>query len=166
MVQTLAADSKRLVEGLYVSQVGIEIETKPSSNAPAERIVTTKRIVSNEELARLEIEFKTNGLHQRISHVGTHGIFEPAGALRVHNFASDAWQIISEPRVLTSPPTSLVLNGRDAWLGGMGYIAVADLDQLRIRKFYRLPLDTSYRIELAAGSIWAQTGGRIYRIEP
>jgi hypothetical protein len=164
-VESLAADAKHLVEGMGIVQVEIEIETKPDSSASSDQLLKTTRIVSTQEASRLRTESKTNGLRQTIQE-GVIGALNPSGAIIVRTFphAEAGWQTIAEPGVLTSPPTTLALDGKDTWAGGKGYIAVADLDNMTIRRFYRIPFGQVWRIQPAAGYMWVQVNRRLYRL--
>jgi hypothetical protein len=124
--------------------------------------VKTKRIVSYEEWTGILAAAKTNGLRQTIS-AGIQGGFHGAGELRIRDFADDNWHTISERGVMTSPPTALALHDHDAWLGGEGYVAVADLDQMKISRYYRIP-GTVIRICTAGGYAWVQAGTSLYRV--
>jgi len=58
--------------------------------------------------------------------------------------------------------TAVTLDGNDLWVGGMGYVALVDLEQEKIRKFARVPSYVN-QIQIGGGYLWAFYDWHLHR---
>lgn len=161
-VTSFSTDSERLVEGVSIEQIEIQVETKSVQAAVTNRITKTKLVVSQEGMFRLEANFETNGNHQRISGTST-GKIRPKGGLAIQSFRDNRWQSLVDAEGLPNPPTTMTLNGNDLWVGGEGFIALVDLTECKIRKFCYIQAAGVDRIQIGGGYVWAQFDWHLYR---
>ena len=161
-VTSLSADSEWLVEGVRIEQIEIKVETKSVQVAATNRITNTTLVVSWEEMARLETNFKTNGNHQRISGMRS-GQIRPKVELVIQSLRDNRWQSLADAERLPNPPTTMTLDGNDLWVGGEGFIALVDLTECKIRKFCHIPAAGVDRIQVGGGYVWAQYDWHLYR---
>jgi hypothetical protein len=59
--------------------------------------------------------------------------------------------------------SALTLDDTDLWVGGMGYIALVDPKENRVRKFAYIRARQVDQIQVGGGYVWAQFDGHLYR---
>jgi hypothetical protein len=59
--------------------------------------------------------------------------------------------------------STLTVDGRNLWVGGMGYIAVMDRAQNRVRKITYVRARSVDQIEIGGGYIWAKYDRHLHR---
>jgi hypothetical protein len=70
------------------------------------------------------------------------------------------------PRPGGLPPrmvSTLTVDGRNLWVGGMGYIALMDLSQNRVRKLAYVRARSVDQIEIGGGYVWAKYDWHLHR---
>jgi hypothetical protein len=65
--------------------------------------------------------------------------------------------------ILPNSVSALAIDGKDLWVGGMGYIAVIDPAQDLIKNFAMLHAESVDKIQVGGGYVWAQYNGYLYR---
>ena len=157
-----AAEHGRLVEGVAVMQIEIELAYKPNRSLPTNRTEKTTLVVSPEELSRLEATLKTNGSGQYVrgSAVGNH---RHKGQLDIHSFSDARWQHITDPDGIPNPPTAMALGGDDLWVGGEGFVARVDLKQNIVRNFSHIRAESVACVRTGGGYVWAQYDRHLHR---
>jgi hypothetical protein len=58
---------------------------------------------------------------------------------------------------------TLTLDGNNLWLGGLGYVAVVDLTQEKVKRFAYIKANEVDRIRVGGGYVWAQFDWHLYR---
>ena len=161
-VKSFALDGDRLVEALEVGQVQLTIETKTSgtTNAP----LVTNRFVTYEESDRLQAVLRTNrSSGQRIKGISS-GSNPAKGGLGLRTLRGSSEYAVVGTEELPKPPTALALQGRDLWVGGLGYVALVDLESNKLKKFAYVPARSVDRIQIGGGWLWVQFDKHIYRV--
>jgi hypothetical protein len=59
--------------------------------------------------------------------------------------------------------TTMTMEGNNLWLGGFGYVALADVKQAKIRKYAYIKARSVNRIQIGGGYVWAQFDWHLYR---
>ncbi len=162
-VPCFALDSERLIKALEIAQVELTIETKPSVKGATNQPPKITRVVSFEESARLQAILKTNRSGQRISG-STVGGSPPRGGLELHTLSDAHQQPLVEAEGLPSPPSTLMLQGRELWVGGQGFIALVDVDENRIKKLAYVPTRAVDQIQIGGGYVWAKYDKHLHRV--
>jgi hypothetical protein len=162
-VKSFAMDGDRLVEALEISQVQLTIETKTSGTTNAPQV--TNRFVTYEESDRLQAVLRTNrSSGQRIKGIGSGSNPAKGGlGLRSSRGSRSDYAVIGTEE-LPKPPTALALQGRDLWVGGLGYIALVDLESNKLKKLAYVPARSVDRIQIGGGYVWVQYDKHIYRV--
>ena len=161
-VTCFATDAERLVRGVGIEQIKIEIENKPNPTASTNQMKQTTQVVSYAEMKQLEENFKTNGNHQRIFGTSV-GEIKPKGGLEIQSLRDNHWQRFEDPDAIPNPPTTMTLDGNDLWVGGAGFITLVDLKELKVRKFCHIHAPGVDRIQVGGGYVWAQFDWHLYR---
>jgi hypothetical protein len=65
---------------------------------------------------------------------------------------------------LPAPPTALLLDGSDLWVGGEGYIALFDPSGKSLRKISYISAHSVERLQIAAGYLWAEFDRHLHRV--
>jgi hypothetical protein len=92
------------------------------------------------------------------------GSYRGRGGLEIHTSSDNQWQHFEDAGALPEPPTAMVFQGHDLWVGGEGYIALVDLTECKVRKFSRVPARSVDCIAIAGGYIWAQFDWHLHRV--
>jgi hypothetical protein len=58
---------------------------------------------------------------------------------------------------------ALALDGQDLWIGGFGFVAVADAKDGHVRKFAYVPTRTVDQIQIGGGYVWAVFDRHLHR---
>jgi Curli production assembly/transport component CsgG len=83
---------------------------------------------------------------------------------RILNFDNGQWRDVqSADRLPSGTASAVAIDGRDLWVGGMGYIALVDADQGTVRKFAYVPSRSVDRIQIGGGYVWAQYDCQLHR---
>lgn len=85
------------------------------------------------------------------------------GPLAIQSLRDHRWQNLVDPEAIATPPTAMTLNGNDLWVGGEGYVALIDLSECKVRKFWPIQAKGIDRIQIGGGYVWAQYGGHLHR---
>jgi hypothetical protein len=160
---SFSADSERMVLGVGIGQVEIEIETKFGKAGDSNQTTRTNRIVPLGELHRLEASFRTNRSNQRMS-VTRVGNSRPIGGAEIHTFADNKRHSLVDADGLPNPPTTMTVDGPDLWVGGEGFITLVDLKEKKVRKYCHIRARTVDRIQIAGGYIWTQFDNHLHRV--
>lgn len=157
-----AAEHGRLVEGVAITQIEIQLAYKPNRSLPTNRTEETTLVVSPEELSRLEATLKTNGNRQYVrgSSVGNH---RNKGQLEIRNFSDDHWQRLTDLDAIPNPPTAMALEGDDLWVGGEGFVARVDLKHNIVKNFSLIRAQSVERVKTGGGYVWAQYDRHLHR---
>jgi hypothetical protein len=157
-----AAEHGRLVEGVAITQIEIQLAYKPNRSLPTNRTEETTLVVSPEELSRLEATLKTNGNRQYVrgSSVGNH---RNKDQLEIRNFSDDHWQRLTDPDAIPNPPTAMALEGDDLWVGGEGFVARVDLKHNIVKNFSLIRAQSVERVKTGGGYVWAQYDRHLHR---
>ena len=84
--------------------------------------------------------------------------------LSILNFKNGQWRSLKLDNLLTlTAVTTLTLDGDNLWVGGMGYIALVDPAQDKVRKFAYVQASSVDRIQIGGGYVWAQFDWHLYR---
>ena len=59
--------------------------------------------------------------------------------------------------------STLCLDGQDLWIGGFGFVALADTADGKVRKYAYVPADTVDQIQIGGGHLWARYDGHLHR---
>jgi hypothetical protein len=157
-----SADAERMVQGVGIGQIEIEIETKSVQTGGSNQITKMKRVVSLSEMHRLEASFKTNRGRQRISGTGS-GTARPMGGLEIRAINENKWQSFADADGLPNPPTAMTLAGLDLWVGGEGFITAVDLKERKVRKFCHIRARSVDRIQIGGGYVWVKYDKHLHR---
>jgi tetratricopeptide (TPR) repeat protein len=86
------------------------------------------------------------------------------GGVYIVSLKDNQTRTLNVPEGLPAPQVSaLALDGSDLWIGGNGFVAVADIQQNKVRKVSYVSTRSVDRIQVASGYAWVQFGGRLYR---
>jgi hypothetical protein len=88
----------------------------------------------------------------------------PVGELETYSLVDGKRRRLLGGQRLPGPATALALNGRDLWVGGMGFLALIDLDQDKIVKLAYIQARQVDSIQFGGGWVWVQFNKHIYRI--
>jgi hypothetical protein len=83
--------------------------------------------------------------------------------LRRRPLSDGSWENLGGDAYLPADARLLVLNGLDLWLGGLGYIAVYDLPNRKVRKICNIPAQGVDQIEFGGGYLWVKFDRHLYR---
>src|ERR1035437_9273633 len=84
--------------------------------------------------------------------------------LNILSFRVRQWRGFKDIDGLPSGAVSaLPLDDTDLWVGGMGYIALVDPKENRVRKFAYIRARQVDQIQVGGGYVWAQFDGHLYR---
>jgi hypothetical protein len=91
------------------------------------------------------------------------GDWNTASGLKIWDFDSDrVWN--SKPGELpTQTLTTLLLDGQDLWIGGLGFVALAEAETGKVRKIAYVPTDKVEQIQIGGGYVWVQYEGHLHR---
>jgi tetratricopeptide (TPR) repeat protein len=85
-------------------------------------------------------------------------------ALSILDFGEGRWRNLkATTEFLSGMVSTLTLDGDNLWVGGMGYIALMDPMQDKVRRFAYIPASTVDRIQIGGGYVWAQFDWHLYR---
>jgi hypothetical protein len=157
-----AAGPEWLVKGVGVEQIVILIGTNLSRTVLPNPSNTTRQIVSQAEMSRLEEVFKTNGINQRIFGTSV-GEVTAKGKLEIQSLRDNRWQKLEDTDGIPNPPTTMTLDGNNLWVGGEGFITLVDLKDCKVRKYCHIRAAGVDRIQIGGGYIWAQFDWHLYR---
>jgi hypothetical protein len=80
------------------------------------------------------------------------------------DFKVGQWKGLKAATELPSGAVStLTLDGNNLWVGGMGYIALVDLGQDKVRRLAYIQTSAVDRIQIGGGYVWAQFDWHLYR---
>jgi hypothetical protein len=161
-VPCFAADPEWLVKGVGVEQIVILIGTNLSRTVSPNPSNTTRQIVSQAEMSRLEKVFETNGINQRIFGTSV-GEITAKGKLEIQSLRDNHLQKLEDTDGIPNPPTTMTLDGNKLWVGGEGFIALVDLKQAKVRKYCHIHAAGVDRIQVGGGYVWAQFDWHLYR---
>ena len=97
--------------------------------------------------------------------VGHYGSATGPLGVSVLDLKSNHWHELTAIGGLTPNAVStFALDGRNLWVGGLGYIALLDVDQDKTIKFAHIKSSAVDRIQIAGGYVWAQFDWHLYRV--
>jgi hypothetical protein len=149
----IAAGGGRIFAGALVSQIEIDLAYKRGRATGTNEGQKLTMIVSQEELARLEANLRTNGSNQYISR-RSFGSLPANGGVLAYSLSDGKWHSVGAPNGLPAPPSAIAVSGDQLWVGGESYIASADLSANQIRKIYPIQARKVDRIEIGGGYVW------------
>jgi hypothetical protein len=84
--------------------------------------------------------------------------------VNIFNFRDKSWQAFPKvPGLPTGAVTTVTPDGDQLWVGGIGYIALLDTRQNKVRKFAYVQSPVISHIQTGGGYVWAQFNWRLYR---
>jgi hypothetical protein len=87
-----------------------------------------------------------------------------AGAVEFRSLKPGSqWIRISDPEAIPNPPTYVMLHDSEAWIAGVGYIAVIDLEKKTARKYCHIQANGVSFIRVAGGYVWARFDNHLHR---
>lgn len=162
LVRSLAADETRLIKGLRIPLTVATLERRPSTNGPDSTPQRTTQVLPYEEFARLQQALRTNRTGPRI--VESSSGNRERGGLALHSLPDSQSRRLLEPEGLPHAPSAMALDGRHLWVGGLGYVALVDLDENKILKIAYVPTRTVDQIQISGSYVWAQFDRHLYRV--
>lgn len=84
--------------------------------------------------------------------------------LNVWEFDSNkVWNFKAAHGLPSQTVSTLCLDGQDLWIGGFGFVALADTDSANVCKFAYVPAETVDQIQIGGGYVWAKYDGHLHR---
>jgi hypothetical protein len=80
------------------------------------------------------------------------------------NFEDGQWRDLKQvPELPRYTVTTLAPAGDNLWVGGVGYVALIDVQENKVIKFAYIPAGSVEQIELAGGYLWTLFNGYLHR---
>jgi hypothetical protein len=87
------------------------------------------------------------------------------GGLSLYSFAGRDWQrMFSQNGLPSNDVTTVALAGHEAWIAGNGYLAVLNLDQMKLERVCYIRSTQVSRIKIVGDSAWIRAGLSLYRL--
>ena len=81
------------------------------------------------------------------------------------DFQKGTWQDVKKVEGLPSLRVStLMVDGANLWVGGMGYVALVDPNNNEVRKFAYVHARTVDQIQIGGGYVWAKYNWHLHRV--
>jgi tetratricopeptide (TPR) repeat protein len=161
-VRSLVMDETQIIEGLKIPLTTVTIESRAgAAETNAAKPVT--QTFTYEGLAHFEQSLRTNRGGMRI--VARSGVSDLArGGLATRSLNDGQVRPLIEPKGIPHPPSTMLLIGRDLWLGGLGYVAMVNLEENMVSRISYVSATSVDQLCLAGGFLWAKFDRHIYRI--
>ena len=86
------------------------------------------------------------------------------GTLELRAFRDGSERRLLDTGALPSVPTTLTLVEHDLWIGGLGFVALVDLQENKIKKIAYVSARSVDTIQRGGGYLWVQCDKHIYRM--
>ena len=95
--------------------------------------------------------------------VGIGQNINPKGGLEIFNLPDNKWQSFADADGLPNPPTAMLVDGQELWVGGQGFITFVDLKERKVRKFSHIRTRSVDRIQVGGGYVWVKYDKHLHR---
>jgi hypothetical protein len=162
-IHCFAADPDRLILGVSSARTEIDLNTKLDTGSGTSAVQKTTLMLSQEELAQLQTQLRTNRARQWISRTAGSDDFGRSSELEILALRDAQWQRLQDTKGLPNPPTLMTLAGSELWVGGQSYITLVDLAECRVRKFAYVTARNIDQIHAGGGYVWAKYDRHLHR---
>ena len=99
----------------------------------------------------------------KASFVGSEGRTAGLGVTAWENANDKVWGFPEASALPLQRVSTLTLDGQALWVGGFGFVALADAADGRVRKFAYVPADKVDQIQIGGGYVWAKFDWHLHR---
>ena len=160
--RALVLDGTQIIEGLKIPLIAVTIEFPVEAGAKSNEAKRVTEVLPNGEKERFVQSLRTNRGAAKI--VAERSFYLERGGLATRSLNDGQVRPLLEPTGLPHPPSAMVLNGRDLWVGGLGYLALVNVDENKLSRIAYVPAGTVEKLEIAGNFLWAQMDKHIYRV--
>ena len=94
---------------------------------------------------------------------GSHGNGKILGIVAWDIASNRVWSFKEVDGLPGGRVSALTLDGENLWIGGFGYVAVADAENGNVRKLAYVPADEVDQIQVGGGFVWAVFDRHLHR---